>query len=168
MVGYRVPSVQDLFSGKSRFDKKTKETFQKLVMTIFGDKEFKYLSVTEKGIQSVVGFTKESIVVKSIAVPVMNFLANIVELSSFGLSLVDIGRYMLEGFTDLNTHIKNNKRKLKIQSDLLATTNPVKKDKLNKEDYENLCIKIVTSFAKDNWRFSADRFLKQLEIEREL
>lgn len=42
------------------------------------------------------------------------------------------------------------------------------KDKLNKEDYENLCIKIVTSFAKDNWRFSADRFLKQLEIEREL
>ena len=133
MVGYRVPSVQDLFTGKSRFDKKTQETFQKLVMTVFGDKAFKYLSVTEKGIQSVVGFTKESIVVKSIAVPVMNFLANIVELSSFGVSIPDIARYMLEGFTDLNTHIKNNKRKLKIQSDLLATNDPVKKDKLNKE-----------------------------------
>jgi hypothetical protein len=42
------------------------------------------------------------------------------------------------------------------------------KDKLSKEDYEELCIKIVTSFAKDNWRFSPERFLKQLEIEREL
>jgi hypothetical protein len=42
------------------------------------------------------------------------------------------------------------------------------KDKLSKEDYEDLCIKIVTSFAKDNWRFSAERFLKQLEIERDL
>jgi hypothetical protein len=42
------------------------------------------------------------------------------------------------------------------------------KDKLSQEDYEEVCIKIVTSFAKDNWRFSADRFLKQLEIEREL
>jgi hypothetical protein len=42
------------------------------------------------------------------------------------------------------------------------------KNKLNKEDYEDLCIKIVTSFAKDNWRFSTDRFLKQLEIERDL
>ena len=42
------------------------------------------------------------------------------------------------------------------------------KDKLNKEDYEALCIKIVTSFAKDNWRFNTDRFLKQLEIERDL
>ena len=42
------------------------------------------------------------------------------------------------------------------------------KDKLSKEDYEDVCIKIVKSFAKDNWRFSADRFLKQLEIEREL
>ena len=42
------------------------------------------------------------------------------------------------------------------------------KDKLSKEDYEEMCIKIVTSFAKDNWRFNADRFLKQLEIERTL
>jgi hypothetical protein len=42
------------------------------------------------------------------------------------------------------------------------------KDKLDKNDYEELCMSIVTSFAKDNWRFSADRFLKQLEIEREL
>ncbi len=42
------------------------------------------------------------------------------------------------------------------------------KDKLNKQDYEDLCVKIVTSFAKDNWRFNADRFLKQLEIERDL
>jgi len=42
------------------------------------------------------------------------------------------------------------------------------KDKLSKEDYEEMCIKIVTSFAKDNWRFSADRFLKQLEIDKEL
>jgi hypothetical protein len=42
------------------------------------------------------------------------------------------------------------------------------KDKLTKQDYEDVCIKIVTSFAKDNWRFSADRFLKQLEIDKEL
>lgn len=42
------------------------------------------------------------------------------------------------------------------------------KNKLSKEDYEDVCIKIVTSFAKDNWRFNPERFLKQLEIEREL
>jgi hypothetical protein len=42
------------------------------------------------------------------------------------------------------------------------------KDKLNKKDYENLCFKIVRSFAKDNWRFDPNRFLKQLEIEGEL
>lgn len=42
------------------------------------------------------------------------------------------------------------------------------KNKLNKEDYEELCMKIVTSFAQDNWRFDPNRFLKQLEIDREL
>jgi hypothetical protein len=40
------------------------------------------------------------------------------------------------------------------------------KNKLNKHDYEELCIKLLTSFAKDNWRFDAERFLKDLEIER--
>jgi hypothetical protein len=42
------------------------------------------------------------------------------------------------------------------------------KDKLDKEDYEEVCLKIVESLAKDNWRFNPDRFLKQLEIDRSL
>lgn len=42
------------------------------------------------------------------------------------------------------------------------------KDKLDKKDYEEMCIKILNSFAKDNWRFNPERFLKQLEIEGEL
>lgn len=42
------------------------------------------------------------------------------------------------------------------------------KEKLNKDDYEDVCMKIVSSFAKDNWRFDPERFLKQLEIERKL
>lgn len=39
------------------------------------------------------------------------------------------------------------------------------KDKLNKNDYEKLCIKICTSFGKDNWRFNVERFLENLGIE---
>lgn len=42
------------------------------------------------------------------------------------------------------------------------------KDKLKYEDYKEVCIKIVTSFAKDNWRFDSDRFLKDLEIGERL
>lgn len=39
------------------------------------------------------------------------------------------------------------------------------KNKLNKEDYEKLCIRVCTSFGKDNWRFNVERFLKNLEVE---
>jgi hypothetical protein len=42
------------------------------------------------------------------------------------------------------------------------------KDKLDKKDYEDLCLKIATSFGKDNWRFNVERFLKKLEVEGEL
>jgi hypothetical protein len=42
------------------------------------------------------------------------------------------------------------------------------KDKLDKNIYEDTCISVMTSFAKDNWRFNAERFLQELEIERKL
>jgi hypothetical protein len=42
------------------------------------------------------------------------------------------------------------------------------KDKLDKNTYEDACISVMTSFAKDNWRFNAERFLQELEIERKL
>lgn len=40
------------------------------------------------------------------------------------------------------------------------------KDKLSKEDYERLCIKITTSFGRDNWRFNTERFLENLGVEQ--
>lgn len=42
------------------------------------------------------------------------------------------------------------------------------KDKLNKEDYEKLCLKIAQSFGRDNWRFDVERFLEKLEVETKI
>lgn len=36
---------------------------------------------------------------------------------------------------------------------------------LPEEVYEQSCIKIATSFSKDNWRFNPDRFLSELEVK---
>lgn len=38
------------------------------------------------------------------------------------------------------------------------------KDKLNKQDYEALCLKVANSFGRDNWRFDVERFLEKLEV----
>lgn len=38
------------------------------------------------------------------------------------------------------------------------------KDKLNKQDYDALCLKIANSFGRDNWRFDVERFLEKLEV----
>jgi len=39
------------------------------------------------------------------------------------------------------------------------------KDKLSEEDFEILCIRIGTSFGRDNWRFSIERFFDNLGID---
>jgi hypothetical protein len=38
------------------------------------------------------------------------------------------------------------------------------KDKLPEEDFEILCIRIGTSFGRDNWRFNIERFFDNLGI----
>lgn len=39
------------------------------------------------------------------------------------------------------------------------------KDKLSEEDFEILCIRIGTSFGRDNWRFNIERFFDNLGIK---
>jgi hypothetical protein len=39
------------------------------------------------------------------------------------------------------------------------------KDKLSEEDFETLCIRIGTSFGRDNWRFNIERFFNNLGIK---
>lgn len=47
-------------------------------------------------------------------------------------------------------------------SNILKTLKPY----LEKEVYEDACVKAATSFAKDNWRFDPDRFLNDLQISK--
>jgi hypothetical protein len=47
-------------------------------------------------------------------------------------------------------------------SNILKTLKP----HLEKELYEDACIKAATSFAKDNWRFDPDRFLNDLQVSK--
>jgi hypothetical protein len=39
---------------------------------------------------------------------------------------------------------------------------------ISAQAYENTCMEIMTSFAKDNWRFDPERFLLNLGIEKKL
>lgn len=41
------------------------------------------------------------------------------------------------------------------------------KNKLSEEDFEILCIRIGTSFGRDNWRFNIERFFNNLGIKAE-
>jgi len=54
-----------------------------------------------------------------------------------------------------------------VKEDYVKATEIIKsiKSKIDKEVYEELGIKFMRLFAKDNWRFNPDRFLKNLEIE---
>ena len=57
-----------------------------------------------------------------------------------------------------------------IKNDYIEISNILKsfKDKINYVFYKDLCIRIMTVFSKDNWRFDPERFLKDLGIEEKM
>jgi hypothetical protein len=54
-----------------------------------------------------------------------------------------------------------------VKQDYIKATEIIKsvKSRVDSEVYEEISLKFMRLFAKDNWRFDPDRFLKNLEIE---
>lgn len=132
ILGYRTPSVQDLFTGKTRLNKEVADGMKIFSKMLFGDKAFKYLSVTERGVQTVVSYARDIIRVKSVIVPVFNTLSNVIQLKMRNVSNNAIQKYGNRAFHELNTYIKNSKRKIEIDV-LMQSANDIEKRKYNIE-----------------------------------
>lgn len=86
-LGYRDPSVIDLWTGNTRVPDGMRESVQAITGLVMGDKAMRNLAFAEKGLQGLVSTAKDLIVVRSLVVPYMNTQANVVQLSTRGVPL---------------------------------------------------------------------------------
>jgi len=86
-LGYRDPSVIDLWTGNTRVPDGMREGVQAITGLVMGDAAMKNLAFAEKGVQGLVSTAKDLIVVRSLVVPYMNTQANVVQLSTRGVPL---------------------------------------------------------------------------------
>ena len=84
-VGYREPSVTDLWSGKTRLPKPMRDATKVALRTMFRGNEYKWLSLGEEGLQTAVSTAKDIIVVRSLIVPAANLKANVIQLMTRGV-----------------------------------------------------------------------------------
>lgn len=104
VLGYRNPSVRDLFTEDGKINKKVKEHLRVAAIGFFGDSAFKYMSAAEGVLQSAVSTAKDIIVVRSLVVGVVNLLSNQLQALSHGISPMHLAKIQARTVSELRVY----------------------------------------------------------------
>lgn len=132
-LGYRTASVGDVWTGNSRWSPETLDTFKKAMLGVFGNRAYKYFMQGENITQTVVREAKTLIVVKSLVVPAVNFLANLYQMVARGVPVKDIAKGIPQKTAEINQYMRSRLRQVDAEAELRATTNPNQVRKLKAE-----------------------------------
>ena len=131
LFGYRDASLTDFWTGNSRWSPETQKRIRGALEGVFGKKALTTLATNEQRLKNLVKDAKTLIVVKSVVVPVANFIANIYQLSASGVPIQNIIRGMRDKVLEADTYTKSTIRKMELQVELLAAEgNPTRANKL--------------------------------------
>jgi hypothetical protein len=132
-LGYRAASVGDAWSGNSRWSPETLDTFKKAMLGVFGNRAYKYTMGGENLVQNLVKEAKTLIVVKSVVVPAVNFLANLYQMVGRGVPVKNIAKGIPQKTAEINQYLKSRLRQVDAEAELRAATNPNQIRKLKAE-----------------------------------
>lgn len=126
MFGYRTPSIGDMWTGISNWDPKTQAYIRNILESIFGKGTFRKLVRSQNVIESVVNEMKTNIIVRSIIVPVINALSNVIQAVARGTPIKMIARGYLKYTREIHGYTKYRERLISIEAELRAVGNNTK------------------------------------------
>ncbi|UAT28905.1 vRNAP [Dinoroseobacter phage vB_DshP-R7L] len=106
-VGYREPSITDMWSEKTRLPKPVQQSVQAVTEAVMGKNAMRWLSTGEEALQGVVSTAKDVIVIRSLVVPVANVQANVVQLANAGIPLKQITKNYRSKLAESEEFVKN-------------------------------------------------------------
>lgn len=124
-IGYRSASVGDLWTGNTRLNPEAVKVARNIAIGVFGADAYRNLVTAEKLVQNVVSEVRQLIVVKSVVVPVSNFIANIYQMSSRGVGLGRIAKDIPKKLVEVNAYIARRTRQIELEAELRAAENNV-------------------------------------------
>lgn len=110
VVGYRVPSVAELWTGRGNINDQFRKTVTDFTRAVFGDQAFRNMVMAERGAQTVVSLAKNNIVVRSVRVAAANLAGNMGQLSIRGVPWTVILGSMPRKLAEVGRLEKNHRR----------------------------------------------------------
>jgi len=110
VLGYQSASITDPFTGVSRWSPATLKVAQHFAESILGTGAMKKLLIAENTVHSTVGTIKTNIVVRSVVVPLVNIMSNVVHLMAIGVPIADITGNTSRKIKEAEFYAKSSKR----------------------------------------------------------
>ena len=123
-LGYRSASITDAWTGISRWSPKTLNRIVKLSNKLLGQNAYLYLGHAERAIEYTTSYMRSNIVVRSVAVPYMNAVSNILQLRMRGISYLDILQGINDKVKELEQYRQIEKQTINLKARLLTETDP--------------------------------------------
>jgi hypothetical protein len=125
VLGYRSVSVAGVFDGNNNMSKGTNNVLRDGLSLLLGKTAFSKLVKTEEVVQGLVGDAKQLIVVKSVVVPAINGLSNILHLKSRGVNADRIITGLTDKLVEVETYSNLNKREVVLEAEIRAASNNI-------------------------------------------
>lgn len=121
-LGFRSPSVTDVFTGKSRYSEQFLQTVKDVMIAtpFLGPDMYKYLTSAEDLIQNVVSEVKHVIVVKSGVILVANTVSNIIQLAGREVPLSYMAKRTKSKYAEVAQYKENEQLKIKLRAQMTA------------------------------------------------
>ena len=130
-IGYRTPSVADVFTDLSNLPEPIKQGVRNVALATLGPNAYRYLVLSERGVQGAVSLAKNIIIVRSGVVAVANALSNVLQLMAEGVPLLQIPKILAKKGAETEIYLRNGKRIAQLRLDLESDSNPA--NRINKE-----------------------------------
>lgn len=129
VTGYRSMTVANIFDGITGMNPELREAIKDGLEVMMGKKAYYYLVRGDEILRGLVGDVKQLIVVKSVVVPAINAISNIVHMIGRGVPVKSIAVGMKSKLVEIETYSEMTKRLIEIESDMRANTGNLPKIK---------------------------------------
>ena len=117
-VGYRDPSIVDVWTGKTRMPAAVQTTIKAASTLMMGKRAMVVLSRSEQVAQTSVSFAKDLIVVRSLVVPAANLQANALQLTTRGVGTKDLTTGFKAKWAEVDQHNKNVTERINLEAQI--------------------------------------------------
>lgn len=127
VIGSKMASVTDIYTGTTRYNSEVQKAIKVALVATLGNNGYKWLKTIEQWDMAMMSYARNTIVVKSVVVPAINAISNVIQLMIAGVPLTAIIKGIPQKTAELEHYFDTQREIMKLQADIFATTDEYQK-----------------------------------------